>query len=79
MKKEVLQAFACQPIPIFFFLMVAGASVSGCGIGIESAGGKNKITSFSTLKIDFSSPLLGFGVGLAELNKFLPATSTNPT
>ena len=49
MKKEGLQTFACQPIPIFFFLMVAGASVSGCGIGIESAGGKNKITSFKII------------------------------
>ena len=58
MKKEVFQTFPCQPIPIFFFLMVAGASVSGCGIGIESAGGKNKITSFditSKLKVPWHS------------------------
>ena len=46
MKKEVFQTFPCQPIPIFFFLMVTGASVSGCGIGIETGGGKYKITSF---------------------------------
>ena len=49
MKKEVFQTFPCQPIPIFFFLMVAGASVGGCGIGIESAGGKYKITSFKII------------------------------
>ena len=57
MKKEVFQTFPCQPIPIFFFLMVAGASVGGCGIGIESAGGKYKITSFNTISKLKSIPL----------------------
>ena len=80
MKKEVFQTFPCQPIPIFFFLMVAGASVGGCGIGIESAGGKYKITSFNII-----SKLKACGSFISELkwlwysfsSDFLPAGDLN--